>query len=285
MQRTRSIRLGLALAAAAALGLAAAAPAAAAETPSAEGWVRVAHLSPDTKSVDVRLTALAGGATLFELGGVGYGAVSDYWTLTPGTYVVSMVPAGAPATTTPVIQQTVDVVQGKPLTVAALGRNAALTTTVFTDDLTAPADGQARVRVIQASTTTPTVDVSTDTGVAIAKDAAAGSATPYTSVPAGTWTLALTGATASSTGSVDLASGSVSSLFVLDDAAGGLVVKSVVDSAGIGAVPTGGIQTGGGATAVHVNSVEELLGGVAGLAAFAGFALFLALRARRRTVR
>lgn len=281
MLRSRLVRTALALAAAAGLALAAAAPAAAADAP-AEGWVRVAHLSPDTKSVDVRLTALAGGGTVFELAGVGYGAVSDYWTLAPGTYVVSMVPAGAPANTTPVISQSVDVQAGKPLTVAALGKNAALSTTVFTDDLTAPADGQARIRVIQASTTAASVDVATDTGVAIATDATAGSATAYTSVPAGPWNLALTAPTTSSAASVDLAAGSVASLFVLDDASGGLVVKSVLDSAGVGPLPTGGIQTGGGATAVHVNSGSEALGVVAALALFAAVAAGVAVTTRRR---
>ncbi|NQX12620.1 DUF4397 domain-containing protein [Microbacteriaceae bacterium VKM Ac-2855] len=281
-------RVGIVAAATAVFGLAAATPAAAAPAVANEGWVRVAHLSPDTKQVDVRLTALAGGGTVFELDGVGYGAVSDYWTLTPGTYVVSMVPAGAPATTAPVIQQSVDVVAGTPLTVAALGKNADLSTTVFTDDLTAPADGQARIRVIQASTTARTVDVSTTTGMAIASDATAGSATAYTSVPAGPWTLDLAAATATSSSAVDLASGSVASLFVLDDASGGLTVKSVVDSAGIGAVPIGGIQTGGGATAVHVNSAADAFAGVAGIGV-AGIALIGSVAAlivvRRRTQR
>ncbi|NQX26007.1 DUF4397 domain-containing protein [Microbacteriaceae bacterium VKM Ac-2854] len=278
--RSRLSRAGLALAAIAAFGFVTAAPAAAADAP-AEGWVRVAHLSPDTKSVDVRLTALAGGGTVFELDGVGYGAVSDYWTLAPGTYVVSMVPAGAPASTTPVISQSVDVQAGKPLTVAALGKNAALSTTVFTDDLTAPADGQARIRVIQASTTAPIVDVATDTGMAIATDAAAGSATLYTSVPAGPWNLALTAPTTTSSASVDLAAGSVASLFVLDDATGGLVVKSVLDSAGVGPLPTGGIQTGGGATAVHVNSNSEMLGVVAALGLFAAMTTGIVVSRRR----
>ncbi len=112
----------------------------------------MAHLSTDTKSVDVQLTALAGGAVVYELDDVAYGAVSPYIPLADGTYVVSMVPSDAADGTQPVVQQSIDIAEGEPLTVAAYGRNADLTTTVFEDDLSAPAEGEARVRVVQAST-------------------------------------------------------------------------------------------------------------------------------------
>ena len=274
----------VAVAAVSAATLLGAAPASAEE--QGTGWVRVAHLSPDTKSVDVTLTSLAGGGAAFELDDVAYGAVSPYWTLQPGTYVVSMVPSDAPEGTSPVIEQSVDVSAGTPLTVAALGRNAVLSTTVFTDDLTPPADGQARVRVIQASTTASQVDVATTTGTALATDAAQGTATPYTSVPAGPWSLDLSAGSVSATADLDLAPGSVASLFVLDDASSGLVVSPVLDSAAVGDLPVGGIQTGGGATAVHVSSaqgadgpaVSGLLGIVSVLGLIAGAVALLARR-------
>ncbi|MDY0911952.1 DUF4397 domain-containing protein [Rathayibacter festucae] len=289
----RFARAALALAAVSALAALGAAPASAAEAPPATGWVRVAHLSPDTKSVDVTLTALGGGGAAFELDDVAYGAVSAYWTLQPGTYVVSMVPSDAPEGTAPVIEQSVDVSAGTPLTVAALGRNAVLRTTVFTDDLTPPADGQARVRVVQASTTASQVDVATTTGTLLATGAAQGTATGYTSVPAGPWSLDLSAGAVTAKADLDLAPGSVASLFVLDDASNGLVVSPVLDSAAIGDLPTGGIQTGGGATAVHVAStdsaaaaplVDGLLGVLSVLGVFAAVAGALALIARRSSV-
>ncbi|MCS5719908.1 DUF4397 domain-containing protein [Herbiconiux sp. CPCC 205763] len=224
------------------------------------GWVRVAHLSPDTKSVDVKLTALSGGDLVSELSGVAYGAVSDYIEVPPGTYVVSMVPAGSAKSTAPMIRQSVNILSGRPVTVAAYGRNADLDTTVFSDDLTPPADGQARVRVIQASTTARSVDIATTTGVSVTKDAKQGTASGYSSVGAGPWTLSIVGDPATSRSrtseaQIDLASGSVATLFVLDTANGGVTVKPVVDSASVGDLPTGGIQTGGGGTATeHVGT-------------------------------
>jgi hypothetical protein len=210
-----------------------------------DGWVRLAHLSPDTAEVNVQLTALSGGAVVFSLGGVGYGAVSDYVALTPGTYVVSMVPTATPDAA-PAISSSVNVEQGKAATVAAYGRNRDLAITTFQDDLGTPEPGTARVRIVQASTTAETVDVQTSTGVAIATDAAAGSATSYASVPAGSWDLELTGSGLTDVVPVQLANGSVNTLFVLDTAQRRLTVKAVLDGAAVGAAPIGGVQTGGG---------------------------------------
>jgi len=252
-----------------------------------QGWIRVAHLSPDTKAVDVKLTALAGGAVVSELDGVAYGAVSPYLDLPQGTYVVSMVPAGSPDDSAPMIRQSVNVVSGQPQTVAAYGTNADIATAVFPDDLTPPADGQARVRVIQASTTARSVDIATTTGMDITKNARQGTATNYASVAAGPWTLDLTGAAQTTQAQVDLASGSVATLFVLDNSTGGVTVKPVIDSASVGDLPQGGIQTGGGATAsVHVGTVGED-GRELGIAMLAGLPLLAAgaVVAIRRTSR
>jgi len=249
-RRSRVIALIAAVIAPAAVILGVAPAAHAAEDDPA-GWARVAHLSPDTKSVDVQMTALAGGAVVYELEDVAYGAVSPYIPLVEGTYVVSMVPSDAADDTEPVVQQTVDVVAGGPVTVAAYGRNADLQTVVYQDDLTAPAEGEARVRVIQASTTESSVDVDTTEGSAIARAVPTGAATDYAAVPAGAWDLELTGADAVSTSSVDLPAGSVSTLFVLDTADGTLTARAITDSATLADMPIGGIHTGGGGSAAQ----------------------------------
>src|SRR5205085_9575316 len=80
-------------------GAVAAPPASAADP---VGYVRLAHLSPDTPDVDVYLNAVGGGsAQVFK--GVGYGVVSRYLAVPAGNYAVSMRPAGAPATDPPVL--------------------------------------------------------------------------------------------------------------------------------------------------------------------------------------
>ncbi|MEW1917976.1 DUF4397 domain-containing protein [Microbacterium sp. NPDC080005] len=269
---------GLALAVAAVVPFAigvAVAPAASASTAEPGGWARVAHLSPDTKAVDVQLTALAGGDVVYELDDVAYGAVSDYIPLAEGTYVVSMVPSDAADDAEPVVQQSVDVAAGDPLTVAAYGRNAELDTVVFEDDLSAPAKGEARVRVIQASTVEPLVSVDTAAGRPIASDVPTGSATDYAAVAAGEWDLELAGVDDVSSAGVDLPAGSVSTIFVLDTASGALTAKAVTDSATLADMPVGGIETGGGGTAgdgeapVGLFVAGALLVGAAGVTMYA----------------
>lgn len=213
-----------------------------------DGWLRVGHLSPDTKGVDVELSSLSGGKKVFELDDVTYGQVSPYQELPVGTYVLSMRDAAAPDST-PVISTDVTVTAGDANTVVAYGRNSDLKTTAFTDDLRQPGDGKAKLRLVQAATTAKKVDVSTSTGTAVAEDARFGTATGYATVAAGKWTLDVSGGGQRGTAKVDLAGNTVSTLFVLDDSRGDLTVVPVTDAAATAATPTGGVQTGGGGTA------------------------------------
>lgn len=244
------------LAVAATVGLAAvgatpaiAAPQATPAAPGAEGWLRVAHLSPDTKAVDIQLSALRGGSSLLELADIGYGVVSDYMLLPVGTYVISMTAADAAPGSDAMIDASVNVTEGKSITVAAFGENRDLRTRVFEDDLTAPEADASRIRLIQASTVTDSVSVETTTGLLIAENARAGQSTNYATVPAGPWDLRLSARGIDDVAPVVLPNGSVNTLFVLDNAEGGLTVMPVLDSASVGAAPVGGVQTGGGALA------------------------------------
>jgi len=223
-------------------------PAAAHAVGTGTGWLRLGHLSPDTKAVDVEVTA-PDGTTVLELDGVRYGDVSPYSAIQPGTYTVSMVPAGSSATTAPVISADIEVPATSAMTVVAYGPSTDLEVKAVSDDLAAPSDGNGRIRLFQASTITDSVDVETSTGMPIAKDAASGTVTDYAEVPAGSWTLELTGGAATASTAVDVAAGSVSTLFVLDTADGGLTILPIVDSADVGRSPDGGVQTGGGGTA------------------------------------
>ncbi len=225
--------------------LAAAAPSSAQEEQSpAQGWARVAHLSPDTKTVDVALTAVAGGQTLFDLQDVAYGDVSDYWRLPVGTYVVEMTPSGSPSDAPPAISELISVKKGQPVTLAVLGTNAELTTKVIEDDLTPPADGEARVRVLQASTVANSVDIRTVTGAAVASGVAEGEVTGYATIAEGPWDLELVGGSLTSAATVDLESGSISTLLILDNASGGLTIKAISDSTSVSDTPVGGTNTG-----------------------------------------
>lgn len=276
---TRAVALLVATLAAVLSLLVAGAPSYAAEKTEAQGWARVAHLSPDTKSVDVALTAVAGGQILFDLTDVAYGDVSDYLRLPVGTYLVEMTPTGSPENATPAISEVISVKEGQPITLAVLGKNADITTKVIDDDLTPPADGEARVRVVQASTVADSVDITTTAGMSIASGAAKGQVTGYATVTDGPWDLELTGGSLTNAAKVDLASGSVSTLLVLDNASGGLTIKAISDSGSLSDTPVGGTNTGAQPVVADTAPTSVLI--LSGLGAAALLSLLVVRRAQR----
>ena len=269
---------------AAAVGIAAvmmaalAAPANADSTSEGEGWLRLAHLSPDTPEVDIRLTNVATAQTE-EYNGVGYADVSAYERLDPGAYTVAMIPAGAPEGTEPVISAAVEVEAGVAYTVAAFGLNEDLTGKIITDDLEAPSDGTARVRLIQASVSSDSVDVVTDTGDTIASDVPFASVTGYADVDAGSWTLEVSGGGNEGVAQVDLAAGSNNTLFAIDRD-GELTIAAVEDSSGTRVVPEGGVLTGGGGLYYAEQRQRMLL--VGALVLLVPLAVLLGVIQRRR---
>ena len=67
------------------------------------GWVRLAHLSPNTPAVDVYLYPFGNSRARLVLHHVSYGTVSPYQELPAGEYTVSMRLAGAPPAAHPVL--------------------------------------------------------------------------------------------------------------------------------------------------------------------------------------
>ncbi|TFV65052.1 UNVERIFIED_ORG: class F sortase [Bacillus sp. AZ43] len=108
------------------------------------------------------------------------------------------------------------------------------------DDLSAPPPGSARVRVLSAAA--GPVDVGVVGGDAPAERLAPGDVGAAGTVPAGTLTLAVGAAEVP----VTVAAGTVVTLLVLDRPGGGLEVRTVLDAAGPGVVPTGAVEAGSG---------------------------------------
>jgi hypothetical protein len=273
------IRMRRPLFAALAVALAAVAlPAAPAQAASDDGWVRLAHMSPDTAAVNITLSSLSGDVTLFRLQNVGYGAVSKYMKLPQGTYALAMVPAGEnSANATPVVSGSVQVTAGKAETLAAIGKNADLKTTVFTDDLDAVSGDDARVRIVQASVTHSTVDAKAGS-TTIASNAAFGDVSKYATVSSGSNAIALTAGSDKQTVDQKFSAGSAHTLFVIDDAKGNLTVSPALDSAASTVTPVGSLAAGGGGLADGDAGIALLLA----LVAAAGGAAAVGVMARRR---
>lgn len=247
------------------------------------GLLRLAHLSPDTPAVDLYVDPVpdpGDGTALLTVPGIGYGTVSGYQDVPEGVYTVSMRQAGADPATPPVLSTTVQIGPDSARTVAGVGRFADLGLEELEDDLTVPPPGRARVRVVSAAATAPVLDASTD-GTGLATDLGFAEAGDYTSVPGGAGRLQVTVHGEQTEVPLELAPGSVYSLFVLDRPEGGLTVRTVLDAAGSGVVPTGGVETGAGGTA-PAELEPSVVGGAVGLTVLTGL---LARWSRRRTAR
>jgi Domain of unknown function (DUF4397) len=242
---------------------------------AAGSFLRLAHLSPDTPKVDVTVTAFDAPERKTELKGVGYGDVSEYQTITPGSYTVAMRPAGADPSTEPVISTTLDAVDGRAYTVAGLGAFADLALRVLADDISLPPPGQSRMRVVNAAPRVGDLMIRRE-GTAGVGRAVFGQASSYVFVPAGTTTLSVEPAEADPTSlPVTLKVSGVYTILVLEKE-GTLSAVVRQDAQGSTVVPHGAVEAGFGGQADGFDPVPVLLGGAVVLGL-----LVLVMRRRR----
>lgn len=278
------------------------APGAWAAPPPGQSWVRAAHAVPGLTGMTFTVTGGPDEITKALVEDAPYGTVGDYAPLAPGRYTAAVRPSGQPGSK-PVLTTTFSVGPSSATTLAAIGTTAAPRLATLTDDLTPPPAGQARVRVLPAASSAPTVDVSAQGGPVVVDGATFGQASPYADVPAGPWTLDLSGGGKTSTAKVDLKAGGVYTVAVTDADGGGLQVLPVTDALGTAqagaapggaaagapraaapgdAAPVGGVQTGAGGTSSHTSTagLDESLWALAGVVLVGAVALSLGRRVR-----
>lgn len=194
------------------------------------GYVRLAHLSPDTPAVDVYLAPAGADQQSQIFPGVGYGTVSAYLPLPTGRYVVAMRAAGAPPTQPPVLTTDVVVSPGAAYTIAGVGRYADLGLRVLDDDLTPPADGQAKIRIVHASLRIPVLDIATGEGAPVARGVQFATTTAYQQVTPGSRELTLRSDARREVARVRLDADTVYSLLLLDYPGGRLDTRLRIDA-------------------------------------------------------
>jgi Domain of unknown function (DUF4397) len=275
-----------AVSAAASPASAAASPASAARAPASRGagYLRLAHLSPNTPAVDVYLYPFGQASAIVVLRHVAYGTVSPYRSVASGEYTVAMRLAGTGPATKPVLSTTVDVTAGHAYTVAGMGPKSGLRLQVIDDQLSCP-PGRAMVRVIQASLREHLVTVTAD-GRVLSRRQAFATVTSYRAMRPGTWSLRAAGPGERAASQVTLAPGSIQTLIVLDDP-GHLAITVLGDAAGSEVTPVGGAATGFGGTAARPgrSPVPWLTLAAAGVVLIlAGLVRFRRVRWARRAV-
>jgi hypothetical protein len=211
-----------------------------------DGWIRIAHLSPEAPAMDMYVYPFGNPGRPVVLKDVSYGAVSAYVAVVPGQYTVAMRGFDAPATSKPALTASFMVTAGAAYTLAALGPDPGLRTEVLKDQMTAPA-GKAVVRVLQASLKQHRVTVSYGPAV-LARQLSFGAATSYQPVSPGVQTVRFAAPGERATMPVNMAADSVHTIVVLDDSSG-LKVDAVTDAVGSRIMPTGAVSAGFGGTA------------------------------------
>jgi hypothetical protein len=255
-------------------GTAAAAPAS--SMSSGMGWMRCAHLSPNSAPVDIYLYSFGDPMAMSVLRHVPYGDVGMYMKMPAGQYTAGIRPAGAPASTPPVLSANFMVHAGQSYTVAVMGPANGLRLQALDDQLTTP-PGKSMVRIIQASLKEHRVTVRAGSAT-LASNLAFASVTPYGTDKPGHWMVQAVGGRESWSGNVKLAAGSIHTFVVLDSSTG-LKVTALLDAAGSAMMPHGGAATGLGGMAPGPAPLP--LPGLAGLAAGLLAVAAAAIRLRR----
>lgn len=240
------------------------------------GYLRLAHLSPDTPKVDVYVASFGNDGDPTVLRSVGYGAFSPYEEVPAGSYTIAMRLEGAPANEPPVLSTTVQLQAHTAATVVGMGKLANLELVTITDGMALPGTGKTKVRVIQAAMTVPAVNSVEVGGSQAATDLAFTEYTDYSEVAAGATTVQATAGSLSAEESVDLVAGGTYTI-VVQDLESGIGVLPIEDFGAANslpnAVPSGGVDAGLGGLA-GVNSAGSpalvaLVLGVVGLALLA----------------
>ncbi len=243
------------------------------------GWLRLAHLSPNSPAVDVYLYSFGDPSARIVLKNVSYGTVSGYERVPAGEYTVAMRAPAASPTSKPVLSTTVNVTAGGAYTVAGMGQASKLRLQVFKDRLKTPR-GKALVRIIQASMHQRLVTVIAGQKV-IGRKLKFTTVSDYRALSPGDLTVRAVGESESGSDRFMLDANAIYTLVVMDDS-DHLDVACLMDSAGSKVMPGGSAEMGLGGTAPQPGAplLPWLAAAAAGLLAAAGGALWL--RRRRR---
>jgi hypothetical protein len=211
------------------------------------GWIRLAHLSPNTPPVDVYLYSFGNSHAMIVLHHVAYGTVSPYEKVKGGEYTVAMRGVGASPSSQPVLSTSVQIAPGGAYTVAGMGPAKGLRLQVLQDRLTTP-PGRSLVRVIQASLRYQKVTVMANHRT-LARQLSFAHVTNYVSTPPGSFMVHVAGMGGKGATDISLAAGTIHTLVVLDSAGHNLQIANLEDAAGSAVMPQGGAATGLGGAA------------------------------------
>jgi uncharacterized protein DUF4397 len=242
--------------------------------------VRVVHLSAGAPKVDLYVDGTR------TVASVPFKTASRYHSLPAGAHTLAIRPAGSSSGSTPLASARASITAGAPYSAVLLGAAAQLKAVVAKDDFTAPPAGRAKLRVIDAAPQSPPLDIAVADGPVLFRDLRFGDVTSFITVAAGRMSVEVRAAGTSrvlfTQGAAPIPAGMIVTLAGTVSAAGRIETLPILDAAGAGNLPRGGIATGAGGTAGGQGFWPVGLLPAVGLLAAAAVAA--GLRSRRRQV-
>lgn len=209
--------------------------------------VRVVHLSAGVPAVDLYVDGAK------TVSAVPFKTASKYRSLPAGTHTLAVRPVGASRDSTPVTSLRTSVRAGAPYTTALLGSVEASRAVVAKDDFSAPPAGRAKLRIIDAAPQSPPLDIAVADGPVLFRDVKFGEVTPFVDVAAGRFSMEVRAAGTSKVlftqGAAKMPAGMIVTLAGTITATGQIETLPILDAAGAGNLPRGGVATGAGGTA------------------------------------
>jgi hypothetical protein len=209
--------------------------------------VRVVHLSADAPKVDLYVDGAR------TVAAVPFKTASRYHALPAGAHTLTVRPAGSAPTSTPAASVRASVRAGAPYTAVLLGPAAQLKAVVVEDDFAAPPAGRAKLRVIDAAPQSPPLDIAVAGGRVLFRDVRFGEVTPFVTVAAGRFGMEVRAAGTSrvlfTQGAARMPAGMIVTLAGTISADGQIETLPILDAAGAGNLPRGGVATGAGGSA------------------------------------
>jgi Domain of unknown function (DUF4397) len=242
--------------------------------------VRVVHLSAGVPAVDLYVDGAR------TVSAVPFKTASKYRSLPAGTHTLAIRPAGSAPSSEPLASARASIQSGAPYTTALLGAGAESRAVVAEDDFSAPPAGRAKLRVIDAAPQSPPLDIAVADGPVLFRDLRFGEVTPFVTVAAGRFSMEVRAAGTPKVlftqGASRIPAGMIVTLAGTITAAGKIETLPILDAAGAGNLPRGGVATGAGGSAGGRASWPLALLPLAGLLAVTAWAA--GRRPRRQAV-
>jgi hypothetical protein len=220
---------------------------AAAVTQASQAMVRVVHLAAGAPNADVYVDGTRMAAA------VPFKTASKYHRMPASVHTLTVRPAGSSANSAPAASARVSVQSGSAYTVVLLGAAQQLQVRVAKDDFSAPPAGKAKLRIINAAPQSPPLDIGVAGGPTLFRNVTFGMVSNFVPVQAGTFSLEVRAAGSSTVlftqGSSRLPAGAIITVAGTITSTGKIEMLPILDAAGAGNLPRGGVATGAGGTA------------------------------------